>query len=500
MKGGHVLLWALCLAIGVLPCQQVLADPVGDWALVILRQARTAAPFVALDRQAEAAAASVNAGLELPPWLLEVSSSHTEYATAPTANAGGLDSLTSFEAKTAKYLGYGADVGTTVDVSRSGYAKVPGLPASAAQGMQIDLSLSMDFWRDRFGRFTQAQREAAALAIKASISDVSATAEVRALNVLSTAMDLCALADQQREALVTADVVAQLLSETEMRAKAKVISEGELLQFESLMLSLQQSLEQLSQNQEATARDLEVNYGVVVRAADCPALKLPPAEASSAAKNAPGAVASGTPTPDATFPDIRAAELRIEAQQRGLSVAELSMEPTLKPFVSATGSRFGRGFDSAASGIFKNYRNWGGTVGVNLEWNFGTSQLEYAQQAAALGLSAARLGLDELRSSISAQMDQIKIQMRSIRGLVELLARQRALSTEYLETEKLRFAVGRSSAFQLTSAYQGYQGVVSLMPNLIAQWYKAGWKMDSLRGRLLAPVKEDVRGSADSAR
>jgi outer membrane protein TolC len=183
-----------------------------------------------------------------------------------------------------------------------------------------------------------------------------------------------------------------------------------------------------------------------------------------------------------------------------LGVAEMSTEPTLKPFVAATGARLGRGFDSAANGMFKNYRNWGGTAGVTLEWNFGTPRLEYERQAAALGLSAARLGLDQVRNSVSGQMDELRIQMRSTRGLVELLARQRALNTEYLEIEKARFLVGRSTAFVLTTAYQGYQGVVSMMPDLVAQWYKASWRIDSLRGTLLASFKEDVRGSADSAR
>ncbi len=455
------------------------ASPVDEWARRILDSVRSSVPFSALESRAAAALMSSKVELELNPLSLEVSGTHTEY---PVAGAQ-MDRLSRLQIGASKYLGGGVELDTTLAASYAAYLKSINMRVPDQQGLQADLTITVDLWRDRFGRYLRSQQQVAALAYQSSVHVLSANVEEKALASLSSALDFCVLAAEREQAEDLIVRVRKLLQQVRLREQAQLISESDLLQFESLMLTIQQSLEQQSLRQTRIYQDFRSAYGTTLKTEDCPSLLLPTTESVATVSKTHGSTVSDQ------APLLLAARKEVSMKEEAQNLSDLNLSPTLTPFVSVNGSRFAPKSSDVAGGFFANSRNWGYTAGVALQWDFGNSRLDYAYRAAALELVAAHLSLQEVEKAVSARVADLEAEMSSVQTLVDMLKRQQTLTRKYLEAERARYMLGRSTAFALSSAYQSYFAVANSSANLVGQWYKSRWTIDSINGELLKAQK-----------
>jgi outer membrane protein TolC len=165
-------------------------------------------------------------------------------------------------------------------------------------------------------------------------------------------------------------------------------------------------------------------------------------------------------------PDIRGAEVRLEAAGARVSAAKWSILPTVE-LSANTGSQFFRSLGTTTQST------WGASLTVSLPVLDGFDRSGRVREASA-NARAAHSSYEQLRRSASAEIVIAEIQREERQAQLAALRGQLEASERAFDESRRRYLAGLASVLDVLNAMNGMQqaelGVIRTHRTVLASW------------------------------
>lgn len=447
-----------------------------------LKENMDAPVFKSLNRQIDSLVNSSRAQLNFEPWIVESQIARSESADSSQSQVSVVgEGSTSVTIEASRYLGRGVNFSAELGLTENQYFDVGTTSIPDTSGASTAVNLSVDLWRDLGGRQQNARIKSESLSDRVNEMQVRNQMEEAVQAYLETVIDICV--DANRKESVQALTVKQtpILKLIRAKSAAGTASSADVLQIENLFLSFERDLLSINQILEANLEIFKLTYQKSWNIEQCPK------QISS------GQITDDKKTsidPKSAFEKsyvIQAQNLRSLQFEQQEQFQQFGLLPSLSPFVQL-GSSGQEAETSKALSDLGDGENLSYTVGLQLNWFLDNDRGTGLSSSAKESFAAQRLSQEATLRQLRGQIQSDLRLQATLEKQIDLLKRQLEISRKRLDIEVSRNEIGRSSALSLASAYQDFQQVTIQFPEIVAQWYKARWRILSRSGQLTSEL------------